>query len=377
MALDAGGRLMDMELVQFHPTGMVAPEEAAGVVTEAVRGEGGLLTNADGERFMARYDPDRMELSTRDRVALANYTEIAEGRGGTHGGVFLDISHVGKETILEKLPRMYRQFIELQMLDISKAPMEVAPTAHYAMGGVVVDAETHGTDVSGLYAAGECTAGLHGANRLGGNSLTETVVYGRRAGEAAAALSQARETFLRPRAVIDAAHARVDALVRPGSNLARPLQRQLRDLMWECAGVVRHETQLLDGLRRLTALGDQLPNVDVRPNAEGWTDLASALDLQAGVAVAEAILRCALERRETRGCHNRSDHPALDPALRVNFYCRRDEAGKLAVHHEPVLPTPWSSSGGSTGRERSRSATGCSNERCAAGGARRPGSFGP
>ena len=190
LALRAGCRLQDMELVQFHPTGMVAPEEAAGIlVTEAVRGEGGHLKNALGERFMARYDPERMELSARDRVALANYTEIAEGRGGPNGGVFLDITHLGKDAILEKLPRMYRQFLEYQMLDISQQPMEVAPTAHYSMGGVVVDPETHATDVAGLYAAGEVTAGLHGANRLGGNSLAETVVFGRRAGEAAAAYS--------------------------------------------------------------------------------------------------------------------------------------------------------------------------------------------
>ena len=176
LALRAGCRLQDMELVQFHPTGMVAPEEAAGtLVTEAVRGEGGRLKNALGERFMARYDPERMELSARDRVALANYTEIAEGRGGPNGGVFLDITHLGKDAILEKLPRMYRQFLEYQMLDISQQPMEVAPTAHYSMGGVVVDPDTHATDVAGLYAAGEVTAGLHGANRLGGNSLAETV----------------------------------------------------------------------------------------------------------------------------------------------------------------------------------------------------------
>jgi succinate dehydrogenase / fumarate reductase flavoprotein subunit len=190
LALQAGCRVMDMELVQFHPTGMIWPEEAAGtLVTEAVRGEGGRLFNADGERFMERYDPVRLELSTRDRVALANYTEIMEGRGGPNGGVFLDVSHRGKEEILTKLPRMYRQFIEYQMLDISKHPMEVAPTAHYSMGGIVVSPETHATEVAGLYAAGECTAGLHGANRLGGNSLAETLIFGRRAGEAAVAES--------------------------------------------------------------------------------------------------------------------------------------------------------------------------------------------
>jgi len=177
LALLAGCRLMDMELVQFHPTGMVHPEEAAGtLVTEAVRGEGGRLFNALGERFMERYDPERLELSSRDRVALANYTEIAEGRGGPHGGVFLDVSHRGKQHITERLPRMYRQFIEWQMLDISREPMEVAPTAHYSMGGIVVEPETHATNVRGLYAAGECVGGLHGANRLGGNSLGEALI---------------------------------------------------------------------------------------------------------------------------------------------------------------------------------------------------------
>ena len=182
----------------------------------------GQLKNALGERFMARYDPERMELSTRDRVALANYTEIAEGRGGPNGGVFLDISHIGKDHILERLPRMYRQFLELQMLDISSQPMEVAPTAHYSMGGVVVDPETHATDVVGLYAVGEVAAGLHGANRLGGNSLAETVVFGHRAGAAAAEYSATRDLQLRARHVVRAADQELSSLVRPGSEFARP-----------------------------------------------------------------------------------------------------------------------------------------------------------
>ncbi|MEM6529049.1 MAG: FAD-binding protein, partial [Chloroflexota bacterium] len=182
LALAAGGEIADMELVQFHPTGMVAPESMLGtLVTEAVRGEGGRLYNADGERYMGRYDAERMELSTRDRVALANYTEIQEGRGGPNGGVFLDISHRSLDYIMEKLPRMYQQFMDAQNIDISKEPMEVAPTAHYTMGGVVVEPDTHATSIAGLYAAGETTSGLHGANRLGGNSLAETVVFGRRA----------------------------------------------------------------------------------------------------------------------------------------------------------------------------------------------------
>ena len=276
---------------------------------------------------MARYDPERMELSTRDRVALANYTEIAEGRGGPHGGVFLDISHRGKDHILAKLPRMYRQFIEYQMLDISRERMEVAPTAHYSMGGIVVEPETHATDVVGLFAAGECTAGLHGANRLGGNSLTETVVAGRRAGAGAAARSWSSDVLVKPRRVMEEADRELDERIRPGTELTRPLQRRLRDLMWECCGVVRDEQGLTQGLGRLAAIRSLLGAVDVRPSAEGWGDLATACDLRAGLAVAEATLIGALARRETRGCHNRSDFPALDPALGVNLTIASDPLG--------------------------------------------------
>jgi succinate dehydrogenase / fumarate reductase flavoprotein subunit len=290
---------------------------------------------------MARYDPERMELSTRDRVALANYTEIAAGRGGPHGGVFLDISHVGKDVILTKLPRMYRQFIEYQMLDISRTPMEVAPTAHYSMGGVVVDPGSHATEVMGLYAAGECTAGLHGANRLGGNSLTETIVYGKRAGEAAAAFSADCDLALHPRRVINEADEELDAMVRPGSELARPLQRALRDLMWERCGVTRDEDGLRDGLARIEELRATVPDVDVRPSAEGWSDLAQRLDLAAGLLVAEATVRGALARRESRGCHNRTDFPELDPALRVNFHTRLGDDGRpVEPWPRPVEPVP-------------------------------------
>ena len=337
LALRAGCRVMDMELVQFHPTGMVAPEEAAGtLVTEAVRGEGGHLYNALDERFMARYDAERMELSTRDRVALANYTEIAEGRGGPHGGVFLDITHVAKELIVTKLPRMYRQFIEYQMLDISRERMEVAPTAHYSMGGIVVEPESHETEVIGLYAAGECTAGLHGANRLGGNSLTETIVFGKRAGEAAAAFSADCDIAIHPRRIVEEANEELDAMIGPGSELARPLQRAVRDAMWERCGVVRDEAGLRDGIAALDQVGAVVADVDVRPSAEGWSDLAQLIDLRAGLLVAEATIRGALARRESRGCHNRADFPDLDPALEVNFYNRLGDDGRLA--------DPWSES---------------------------------
>jgi succinate dehydrogenase / fumarate reductase flavoprotein subunit len=339
LALRAGCRLADMELVQFHPTGMVAPEEAAGtLVTEAVRGEGGQLKNAAGERFMARYDPERMELSARDRVALANYTEITQGRGGPHGGVFLDISHIGKDRILERLPRMYRQFLELQMLDISRQPMEVAPTAHYSMGGVVVHPATHATDVAGLYAVGEVAAGLHGANRLGGNSLAETVVFGRRAGEAAAAWSASRDLQVRSRQVVRAADQELSGFIRPGSEFARPLQRALRDTMWEHCGVVRDQAGLQQGLDRVAELRDLASQVDVRPSSEGYTDLAHVLDLRASLLAAEATLRGALARRESRGAHQRRDHPKLSPEQQVNFQTRLDGTGHLAIRAQPVPP---------------------------------------
>jgi succinate dehydrogenase / fumarate reductase flavoprotein subunit len=341
LALGAGCRLQDMELVQFHPTGMVAPEEAAGtLVTEAVRGEGGHLKNALGERFMARYDPERMELSARDRVALANYTEITEGRGGPNGGVFLDITHLGKDAILERLPRMYRQFLEYQMLDISQQPMEVAPTAHYSMGGVVVDPDTHATDVAGLYAAGEVAAGLHGANRLGGNSLAETVVFGRRAGEAAAAWSASRDLQVRSRQVVRAADQELSGLIRHGRQFARPLQRALRDTMWETCGVVRDHAGLRHGLERVAELRELAADVDVRPTSEGYGDLAHALDLRASLATAEATLLGALARIESRGAHQRRDHPDLAPELRVNLQARLDADGRLTTTTDPVPPVP-------------------------------------
>jgi succinate dehydrogenase / fumarate reductase, flavoprotein subunit len=341
LALQAGCALADMEFVQFHPTGMVAPEEWAGsLVTEAVRGEGGVLRNKDGERFMQRYDPERMELSTRDRVALAIYTEIMEGRGGPNSGVFLDISHHDKSYILEKLPRMYRQMLEAQMLDIAKEPMEVAPTAHYSMGGVVVDPETTATSLGGLFAAGEVTAGLHGANRLGGNSLAETLVFGRRAGESAAAHSRSLRSQVRSPQAIQAAHEDLEGLVQEGDELARPLQRALRDSMWENCGVLRDKVRLQKGLEKVDDLKTRSRSVDVRPTSEGFLDLATALDLRASLALAEATLLLALERQESRGAHQRSDFTETDPSLLVNFSARRNEKGQLRVASKPVPPIP-------------------------------------
>ncbi|MEX0625261.1 MAG: FAD-binding protein, partial [Chloroflexota bacterium] len=282
----------------------------------------------------------RMELSSRDRIALANYTEIKERRGGPNGGVFLDVTHLGKDVILEKLPRMYRQFVEYQMLDIAKEPMEVAPTAHYSMGGIVVDPPSHATDVTGLYAAGECTAGLHGANRLGGNSLVETLVFGRRAGEAAARFSRERESQIRSKPVVDEAHADLDSLVHHGAELSRALQRAVRNVMWERCGVVRNASDMQQALRMLDEVRSALPSVDVRPSEEGWSDLAQVLDVQAMLGTAEATLRGAIAREESRGAHNRSDFPELDPAMEVNFIVGRDGDARMTLQPVPVPAVP-------------------------------------
>jgi succinate dehydrogenase / fumarate reductase flavoprotein subunit len=322
LAAEAGARLQDMELVQFHPTGMVHPEAAAGtLVTEAVRGEGGLLRNADGERFMRRYDPERMELSTRDRVALANHTEIAEGRGTEHGGVLLDVTHLDREHLLSRLPRMYRQFIDVAMLDITREPMEVAPTAHYSMGGVRVDADTHATDVEGLYAVGECASGVHGANRLGGNSLAECIVFGKVVGAEAARWSEQVDIHVRDRAAIDDAHDEIAEILarRGGDDFPRPVQRAVRDLMSSHCGVVRTERGLRQGLDELDELERRASAMEVRPDIAGYDDLVHAFDLRSALLSARATLVSAIERRETRGAHNRSDYPDADPDLQVNL----------------------------------------------------------
>jgi succinate dehydrogenase / fumarate reductase flavoprotein subunit len=334
----AGGRIRDPELVQFHPSGLLEPENAAGtLVSEAARGEGGHLRNALGERFMARYDPERMELSTRDRVALAAYTEIKEGRGTPNGGVWLDVSHLARETITQRLPRVYQTLLELQMLDITRDPVEIAPTAHYSMGGVWVRPDDHGTDVEGLYAIGEAASGLHGANRLGGNSLTELLVYGRLVGAAAATYSAELPAQQRSRAALADARGEVDELLAAdGPENVRALQRALRNTMTEHAGVVRDEAGLRAGLSELDEVEDRMTHVGVHPDLAGFQDLAHAFDLKAAALAARATLEAALERRETRGCHNRADHPHLDESMRVNLVW----AGPGRIEREPVPPVP-------------------------------------
>ena len=338
LAALAGARIRDAELVQFHPSGILEPADAAGLlISEAARGEGGILRNVNGERFMSRYDPERMELSTRDRVALAISTEISEGRGTAKGGVLLDLTNLDRDVILTRLPRVYRNMLDLQMLDITKDPIEIAPTAHYSMGGVWVRAEDHSTDVAGLYAIGEASSGTHGANRLGGNSLAELLVYGRIVGEAAASFSRGLLAQVRsPQAVTEARDEIDDLLAGRGFDNVRSMQRAIRNLMTEHAGVVRSEHGLKAGLAKLEAVEARLPHLAVHPDIAGFDDLAHAIDLKGSLIAARATLESALARRETRGAHNRSDYPELDPALRVNMVWSLTEG----LSQEPVPETP-------------------------------------
>ncbi len=323
LSLKAGCELRDMEMVQFHPSGMLLPEEIAGtLVTEAVRGEGGKLINNQGERFMVNYDKERMELSTRDRVAIANYTEIAEGRGTPNGGVYLDISHMSKDFILKKIPSIYRQFLDAQMLDISKEPMEVAPTAHYSMGGVVISPEEHCTSVRGLYAAGEVAGGLHGANRLGGNSLAEILIFGRRAGIASINYSNQLKAQVRSDISIKNAHDHINKFINKGTELAKPLQHELSSVMWKHCGVIKDKNLLESGLKKIIDIKNLIKDVDVRIDYQSCDDLVQVFDLEASAISAEATILSALTRQESRGSHQRSDYNELNTSDKCNYYVK-------------------------------------------------------
>lgn len=333
LALKAGCELVDMEMVQFHPTGMVLPEQLAGtLVTEAVRGEGGRLINNLGERFMVKYDQERMELSTRDKVALANYKEIVEGRATKNGGVFLDISHKDKNFILSKLPRIYRQFIESQMLDITKSPMEVAPTAHYSMGGVVVNPEDHFTGIQGLYACGEVAGGLHGANRLGGNSLAEILIFGKRAGNAASNYSRNLKNHIRSMEAINKAEENFDAKIKNGNEISKKLEFELRDIMWEYCGVIRDENKIKLGLEKIDEIKKRSKNIDIQLDIEGSTeDLISAHNIESSIVCANVTLLSALERRESRGSHQRADFPNINESEKYNIKVRLDSKNIFTI----------------------------------------------
>lgn len=338
LAVEAGARLRDAELVQFHPSGILEPQHAAGtLVSEAARGEGGILRNSEGERFMKRYDPERLELSTRDRVALASYTEIAEGRGTKNGGVWLDVSHLPRKQIMERLPRVYQTLIELQALDITQDPIEIAPTAHYSMGGVWVRAEDHSTDVPGLYAIGEAASGLHGANRLGGNSLIELLVYGRITTQAAIEYAESLDAHKRSPEAVKAAAKEIDELLSlKGDENVRALQRAVRTTMTEHCAVVRNEEGLTKALEELDAVEARISTLGIHPDRAGYQDLAHAFDLKSSLLAARATVQCALERKETRGAHNRSDYPETDEKYTVNMVW----SGDGTIEMEPVPQAP-------------------------------------
>jgi succinate dehydrogenase / fumarate reductase flavoprotein subunit len=342
LAYEAGAELMDMEFVQFHPTGMVWPPGVQGIlVTEAVRGEGGILRNKSGERFMEKYDPKRMELSTRDVVARSIYTEVKEGRGTEHGGAYLDISHKPAEYVKKKLPSMYHQFKELADVDITKGPMEVGPTCHYMMGGICVDAETAESTVPGLFAAGEAAAGLHGSNRLGGNSLSDLLVFGRRAGLAAAQHAKRASAPSVDSGQIDQAEKELLApFSHSGTESPYAVHRDLQEVMQNLVGIFRTDEDLKKALVELEKLKVRSAKASVEGSRlfnPGWH---LSYDLRAMLVVSEAVTHSALARTESRGAHSRIDHPNLDPVWEKKHNIIVRESGAMKRRESPTEPIP-------------------------------------
>jgi succinate dehydrogenase / fumarate reductase flavoprotein subunit len=341
LAYEAGADLLDMEFVQFHPTGMVWPPGVQGLlVTEAVRGEGGILRNKNGERFMEKHDPKRMELSTRDVVARAIYTEVREGRGTPHGGAYLDISHKPAEYVKKKLPSMYHQFKELADVDITTGPMEVGPTCHYMMGGIRVDAETAQSTVPGLYAAGEAAAGLHGANRLGGNSLSDLLVFGKRAGKAAADYAKSAPGGTLDYAQIESAEREMLAPFEHTGEYPYEIHRDLQETMQSLVGIFRNEEDLRKALEHLEQFKPRLAQVRIdgsRMFNPGWH---LTRDLRSMLLISEAVTRSALARQESRGAHSRIDYPKLDDAWGKKNNIISNHGGTMSLRPEPVREMP-------------------------------------
>jgi succinate dehydrogenase / fumarate reductase flavoprotein subunit len=376
LAYHAGAELMDMEFIQFHPTGMIWPPSVQGIlVTEGVRGEGGVLLNSQGRRLMFDAIPENYrsqtatdeeegwrytqgdknarrppELLTRDHVARCIMREVKEGRGSPRGGVFLDIAWIkaripnAEEHIRRKLPSMYHQFKELADIDITKEPMEVGPTTHYIMGGVRVDGDTQMSTVPGLFAAGECAAGINGANRLGGNSLSDLLVFGKRAGEHAASFAKANG---RPRLDDAQVKSATDDAVRPfdrgagGADNPYAVQSALQEMMQNLVGIVRTETEMQQALVELAALKARAANAAVTGHREynpGWH---TAIDLGHLLTVSEAITRSALERKESRGGHFREDYPDKAPEFATfNIVTKKAADGSMEVRRVPIPPMP-------------------------------------
>jgi len=377
LAYHAGAELIDMEYVQFHPTGMVWPPSVRGMlVTEGVRGEGGILTNKEGKRFMFDFIPDNYktqtadneeegwrytqgdknarrppELLTRDHVARCIVREIKEGRGSPHGGVFLDISWIkqkisgGEEHIKRKLPSMYHQFKALGDIDITREPMEVGPTTHYIMGGIHVDADTQMSTVLGLFAAGECAAGINGANRLGGNSLSDLLVFGKRAGEYAAAFAKENSLGAIDQQQIEQVTRRAlepfERSANPQSEGPYQVQKHLQEVMQHDVGIVRREEEMQHALEEIGKLWERAGQVGITGTRDfnpGWH---TALDLKHLLTVSEAITRSALERKESRGAQFRDDYPDKDDAFaKVNTIISRDAEGTMQTRLESIPEMP-------------------------------------
>jgi succinate dehydrogenase / fumarate reductase flavoprotein subunit len=376
LAYEAGAALQDMEFVQFHPTGMIWPPSVRGIlVTEGVRGEGGVLRNNQGRRFMFDDIPENYrsqtadneeegwrytqgdkdarrppELLTRDHVARCIRREVAEGRGSPHGGVFLDISWIkqrlpnAREHIIRKLPSMYHQFKQLADIDITAEPMEVGPTTHYIMGGIRVDGDSQMSTVSGLFAAGECAAGLHGANRLGGNSLSDLLVFGKRAGEYAARFARDQGSAAINSIEVDAAVKRaLEPFDRAQANGEGPyqVQQELQGMMQDLVGIVRTGPEMERALEGLGRLKERARKVGVPGNREynpGWH---TALDLDNLLTVSEAVTRAAIERKESRGGHFREDCPEKDAAYgKFNIVVRKGTGGEMQLVREPIAEMP-------------------------------------
>jgi succinate dehydrogenase / fumarate reductase flavoprotein subunit len=345
LAYKAGAELIDMEFIQFHPTGMVWPPSVKGIlVTEAVRGEGGILTNSEGERFMEKYDPERMELSTRDVVARSIYTEVQEGRGTPHGGAYLNISHRGAEYVIKKLPSMYHQFMEFADIDITKDPMEVAPTTHYVMGGVRVDPETGQSTVPGLFAAGEVSAGMHGANRLGGNSLSDLLVFGRRSGLGAAEYASELDSNtlnLDDQQIAEHEKEILAPFNNSGGKNPYTVHQKMQEIMQNYFGVFRIEDKLKQGLSELETLINDSKVLSIEGSRmfnPGWN---LSIDLSSLFIVSEAAARCALQREESRGAHSRVDYPESDSEKwnKVNSVISKDgDKMKLGLSPLPEMP---------------------------------------
>jgi succinate dehydrogenase / fumarate reductase flavoprotein subunit len=368
LALWAGADLVDMEFVQFHPTGMVWPPSVRGIlVTEGVRGDGGVLRNSEGRRFMFDYIPEMFRSETaeteeeadrwyddravrrtpdllpRDEVARAINSEVKEGRGSPHGGVFLDIaSRRDPEYIRRRLPSMYHQFKELADVDITKEPMEVGPTCHYVMGGVRVDPDTQAGTVPGLFAAGEAAGGMHGANRLGGNSLSDLLVFGLRAGRYAAEYARGLRGTppVDERQVDEVAREALLPFERTEGENPYTIQQDLQDCMQDLVGIIRTEVELKSALERIAGLKERAGRVRVEGNRQynpGWH---LALDLPSLLTVAECVTLAALERRESRGGHTRDDYPKPDPEFGKVKVVLRERDGELVVAREPLDEMP-------------------------------------